>query len=170
MEPAPPVPAAPVPVIAAGDAAHRRGATRRRRWFVPVAAIAAGVLVLAGGIGVGMRLVQRDDDRFATEYEEALRELGGQALAGARLVDASGRSVGRVFLYQGDTSWLFVELEPGRVEDLGVYLGDELLGHPTAAAWGTAVSDVSADDIGSVELRDDEGRVVATATGDSQSG
>jgi hypothetical protein len=82
-----------------------RPARRRRRWLLPaVAAVVAAILGVSGFVAGR----QRQGSRLDREYADALKQLGGQALAAATLVDAGGTRAGQLFLYQGRTSWLFV--------------------------------------------------------------
>jgi hypothetical protein len=78
-----------------------------------ILAVAAAVAVITGvaGFVVGH---QHSGGRLDHEYTEALKQLGGQALAAAPLVDEHGDAAGQLFLYQGRTSWVFVTVaDPG---------------------------------------------------------
>jgi hypothetical protein len=89
-----------------------RGRSRFRRWRVGLA-VAAAVAMITGVTGyvVGH---ERPGGRLDREYADALKQLGGQALAAAPLVDAQGDAAGQLFLYQGNTSWVFVTVaDPG---------------------------------------------------------
>src|SRR6266508_1632790 len=105
-----------------GGGPRRPRRPRRPRWWALVAAAAAAVLVVVAGVAAGWRLGAERDGRFVSEYEETLRQLGGRALAGAGLVDAEGRTMGRIFVYEGESSWLFVELEEGPAGMLSVFV------------------------------------------------
>jgi hypothetical protein len=84
---------------------------RRRRWMLAGAAAATALVLAVGGFALGR---QRQGSRLDREYADALKELGGQALAAATLVDAQGSRAGQLFLYQGRTSWVFVTVaDPG---------------------------------------------------------
>ena len=142
----------------------------RRRPRIRVLAIAAALLLAVAAGAAGWQF-GRDggEDPFIAEYQETLRQLGGRALAGAELADPAGHAVGRVFVYEGDSSWLFVELDhttagrPGASQPLMVFIDDEPVGRLDRASWGTSLDEIDVDEISSVELRDAAGQVVARA-------
>jgi hypothetical protein len=146
-------------VLASLDA----GAThhRPRGRLLALAAALVALVALAAGVTVGWRLATGRDDRFVSEYEETLRQLGGRALAGARLVDPGGAAVGRIFVYEGESSWLYVELDEPPEDDWAIFLGDDRIGRPRAGGWGMSIDGIEADDITAVEVRDAAGGVVA---------
>jgi hypothetical protein len=84
-------------------------------------AVAAVVAFLLGGLAGGLLARQGRGSRLDREYVAALRELDGRALAAATLQDEQGRRAGQLFLYEGETSWLFATVaDPGTSGDLVV--------------------------------------------------
>jgi hypothetical protein len=96
----PPDPA-PLPPVAA--------ARRPARWRL--LALAAAVIVLGGTAG-GLVLRERASHTALTrEYVDSLAALGGTELRAAPLVGADGHAWGQAFVYQGKTSWFFVDVQ-----------------------------------------------------------
>jgi len=90
-----------------------------RRWARAALAVAAALGLLVGSVA-GWALFRDRDSRLERAYVEALERLGGRALAAGTLEDGDGRDVGRVFVYLGDITWVFVAVEDQRASD-GVY-------------------------------------------------
>jgi hypothetical protein len=147
-------------VLASLDSTPSVAAGRARRLLVP-AAVVVLLLGLAAGALAGWRLAVGRDDRFVSEYEETLRQLGGRALAGARLIDAAGAPVGRVFVYEGESSWMYVEMDEPPDDEWAIFVDGRRVGRPEAGGWGMSIDGIDADDIAAVEVRDDTGEVVA---------
>ena len=89
-------------------------ARRWWRWLVPGVAVgAAGAAVIAGALavaGVALRHPAKPGPELERDYVAALRTLGGTSLRATRLLGADGRDAGEVFVYQGEPSWVFVEV------------------------------------------------------------
>ena len=134
----------------------------RRRWPRQAAALAAAALigsvataVLVSGSGSG------NGD-------------GGDAVTAAPLTLSSGVEVGRVWSHDGDVDWLFMTVDSaaaagrpytcdavladGRVVRLGSFRADQ----QGRASWARPVG-IPVDDVVTVRMLGDEGRVLATA-------
>ena len=87
----------------------RFGRRPARRWLghfrVAAAALAAGAVTAAV-----MFAVFSDDRRVASDYRESLARVNGRYFDAERLRDATGRTVGQVFGYEGSPSWITVVL------------------------------------------------------------
>ncbi|CAM3762472.1 zf-HC2 domain-containing protein [Isoptericola cucumis] len=176
---------------AAGPA--RPASVRRHRTRRVLVAATAAALVVAGGVGTWWATAP--DRELAASYRETLDVADGHYFAAADLVagDAStgpGRSVGTVFLYDGEPSWVFVLVrDPGAAAayDVVVTVGAEDDGaeddRPEGGAAGRDVAlgrcvvtsgscstggvlDGAAHDVRAVRLVDPAGTVWATATRD----
>jgi putative zinc finger protein len=89
------------------DRVGRRPA--RRRWL-PGLRVAAAALA-AGAVTAGVMLaVFADDRKVASDYRESLARVNGRYFEAERLHDATGRTVGQVFGYEGSPSWITVVL------------------------------------------------------------
>jgi hypothetical protein len=136
----------------------------RRVWLA-----AAAVVVVLAAVG-GAFAVRRDrpGTRLDREYVAALEQLHGKALAATALQDATGQQAGQLFLYEGDTSWLFATVDdPGATGELAVELRFDdgrvvvVPGLHLAGGRGSlgATVDLRLRDLRSVRVVDDAGRV-----------
>jgi hypothetical protein len=100
---------------------------------------------------------------LADEYVEALQDLGGRALAAAPLVDAAGDGIGRAFLYEGESSWLFVEVDAAVELPVEIHVRGAPVADLTGRSFGTTVEGLVAPDLASVRLVAADGGVVARA-------
>jgi hypothetical protein len=90
--------------------ARLRPAARHRRRWVAGLAIAAS-FVIATGLGSGAVLWSTSSDRqLAESYRAVLAQGQGSFFVAARLVGPDG-SIGNVFGYEGQPSWLFATLD-----------------------------------------------------------
>jgi hypothetical protein len=138
-----------------------RAPSRRRTTRALVAA--AAVVALIGSGVVGWSVHRSSRDQLAEEYVEALRDLGGRALAAAPLVDAGGDRIGHAFLYEGESSWLFVEVDPAVDLPLQIHVRGVAAADLTGRSIGTTLEGLTSSDLASVRLVDPDGRVVARA-------
>jgi hypothetical protein len=100
----------PSPGPSAPAAPTRPASVRRHRARRAVLAAALGVGLVGVG-GTGVWLATAPDRELATSYRSTLDTANGRYLAAADLTtDDSGiaRSVGTVFLYEGEPSWAYV--------------------------------------------------------------
>jgi hypothetical protein len=122
--------------------------------------LAAAALVLVAAVAAGFTWMRGEDDRtLAGQYRDTLAVADGSYLRAADL-NADGTTLGNVFAYQGDPSWLFVTVESGNSGTYPVRLvttdGRSLdVGVCTvrngSGAWGTTV-DVPVRSIERIEL------------------
>jgi hypothetical protein len=78
------------------------------RLVVPVAAVAAAVVITAGAMLVGFR----DERRLADQYRATLAEANGEYFGAVPFADAAGRRGGVLFVYRGAPSWIVVTVPP----------------------------------------------------------
>jgi hypothetical protein len=71
-------------------------------------AAATACLLVVAVTSTAFLLAFRDERELASQYREALDNVGGEYFQATRLSNARGTPVGQVFGYQGDPSWLFV--------------------------------------------------------------
>ncbi|GAA1734327.1 hypothetical protein GCM10009809_32010 [Isoptericola hypogeus] len=179
--------------------AARPASVRRHRARRTLVAAAAGVALLAAG-GAGIWWATAPDRQLAASYRETLDVADGRYFAAADLTTgredeqadpaSGGGSVGTVFLYDGEPSWVFVlvrdagdvagydvvvTVRPGEDGDTGEAGGDRPardipLGTCTVAAdacsVGGALDDARVHDVVSVRLVDPAGATWATADRD----
>jgi Putative zinc-finger len=120
-------------VLARLDEGRNRG--RRLRRLLGIAALA----VLAAGVaGGGVFWAGSSDRETAGWYREVLALANGEYISAAELHDVDGERRGLVFGYQGDTSWLLVNLE--EPIDPGTYRVDLMTG-----GGGIALLDASVE-------------------------
>ena len=94
----------------------RRPATSQLRRALWVAAA-----IVVAGIASGLTLWSTAEEReLGSHYAHELREANGTYFGVKPLVDPAGTEIGDVFLYTGQTDWVFVvfdgEVAPGRFE------------------------------------------------------
>jgi hypothetical protein len=138
-----------------------RSAVRRRSRGVLL--VAAAIMALVGARAAGWSVHGSSRNHLADEYVEALQDLGGRALAAAPLVDAAGDGIGRAFLYEGESSWLFVEVDPGVELPVEIHVRGAPVADLTGRSLGTTLEGLVAPDLASVRLVAADGRVVARA-------
>lgn len=145
-------------VMAALDLEH---ADKSRRWKVSKLVLAAAVVVLAAASAAGITHWAGGDDReLAAQYRETLRVADGAYLRAAPLVSNKDNEVGHVFAYQGNPSWVFVNVDNAssglhRVR----YVTEDGRRHPLGwcavrdgrGSWGTSL-DVPVYAVDKVEL------------------
>jgi anti-sigma factor RsiW len=137
-----------------------RAPVRRRSSKVLV--VAAAIVALVGA-AAGWSVHGSSRNRLADEYVEALQDLGGRALAAAPLVDAKGDGIGRAFLYEGESSWLFVEVDSAVELPVEIHVRGEAVADLKGRSFGTTLEGLVAPDLASVRLVDSDGRTVARA-------
>ena len=87
-------------------ARHRVWVARQRRMAGLVAAV-----VIAAALGAGAVWLRTADDRaLADQTRHTLAEADGRYLQVARLTTDAGTTVGTVFMYEGNPSWLLVSV------------------------------------------------------------
>src|SRR5437867_2343290 len=94
--------------LASAGASEQRRLRGPRRVLALAAALAAAVLVTAGGSLYAVR----DDRHLADHYRATLSEAHGSYFGAARLHDAAGKAAGVLFVYRGSPSWLMVTVDP----------------------------------------------------------
>jgi putative zinc finger protein len=96
-------------------AAERWSGKRRGILMAAAAALLAALLAAAGVL-----LVTREDRRVATAYRETLEEAEGRYFGAYSLRDPDGVKDGVLFVYAGEPSWIFVDIDepmkPGEYE------------------------------------------------------
>lgn len=90
----------------------RMRAPSRRRPARLLAAAVTLLFVAAGAAGAVWRSTA-DDREVAAHYRDALAEADGKYFGVHAVVDESDTKLGNVFVYTGDTDWLFVVFEEG---------------------------------------------------------
>lgn len=143
---------------------------QRLRRFLGIAAVA----VLAAGVaGGGVFWAGASDRETAGRYRAVLALANGEYFSAAPLHDVHGARQGLLFGYQGDTSWLFVNIDgaidPGnyRVEFLKrggelVLLGSSVDLSGPRPAWGAALPG-DLHSVAGVRISDTDGRRVLEA-------
>ncbi len=137
---------------------------RRRRLLLP--ALAATVLLAAGGATWVTLSATREERSLGASYRAVLATAGGKYLAARELRDAAGAKRGVVFVYAGDQPWVTVVLAAGsdgpwRVAILLRDGGARELGRfdPASAGpvWGRALP-VAVREVASIRLTGAGGR------------
>jgi hypothetical protein len=137
----------------------------RRRWPWRRVARLAVTVVLAAAVGIvaGAAAAMRataDDRRVAASYRRTLQVADGRYLAVRRLNTPDTTTVGRVFAYQGNPSWVFVVLRQGTAPSYEVHLvtrdgRDRVIGEVGVTggegSWGVVI-DVDVPEIAEVRL------------------
>ncbi len=134
-----------------------------RRRSSTVLLVAAAIIALVGAGAAGWSLHGSSRNHLADEYVEALQDLGGRALAAAPLVDAAGDGIGRAFLYEGESSWLFVEVDSAVELPVEIHVRGAAVADLTERSFGTTLEGLVAPDLASVRLVDPDGHIVARA-------
>lgn len=137
-----------------------------RRWIAGVAAAVVGLLA-AGGVW----LATASDREIASQYREALAEANGRYF-GVHPLTSGGDKIGNLFVYGGNTSWVFATLDEPLPSgtyraELETVAGEEVdLGSvvmsSTVREWGRIVP-FSLRDVSSLRIVDDEGSLVGIA-------
>jgi hypothetical protein len=90
---------------------RRRGRSRSPgRLRRTVVALAAALLGATAALGVAY-LATKEQREFSELYARALDMAGGSYFGALPLTDAEGRSLGHVFGYEGEPSWVFVVVD-----------------------------------------------------------
>lgn len=151
------------------------GSLRRRRDFKRLALAAAAVLLVGAVAAGGTYLAGSHSRDLASRWSTALGAGHGSSFTASALTDPSSNfRAGHAFLFRGDPSWIYVEVQaPSSFSGTyGVQLvtsdGQTLpIGSVTyrngVGSWGRTV-DRSGATIAGLQCTDENGKVVLTAT------
>jgi hypothetical protein len=79
-----------------------------QRWRPVVALAAASVALAAGAGGAGVYVATEEERELGVLYRTVLEQAEGKFFAALPLQSRTGRGAGRIFVYEGRPSWVFV--------------------------------------------------------------
>jgi hypothetical protein len=126
-------------------ATRRRPAWLRRPHRISTRIVVSTLAVAIGGVlGAGAVWQATSSDRhFATEQREVMEIAKGRYFTAFPITDGSGVRTGTAFLYQGDPSWVLIDVQNVPDGDYNMVIVDrDGISHPSGTCtmrrgWGT---------------------------------